>query len=89
MRPDIVWFGEYLDPAIESAAREAIADCDLFLAIGTSGAIWPVAGYVDIALARGARTVLVNLELPANANRFAEVHLGKSADLLPRLLPGG
>jgi NAD-dependent deacetylase len=89
LRPDIVWFGEYLDPAIESAAREAIADCDLFLAIGTSGAVWPVAGYVDIALARGARTVLVNLELPANANRFAEVHLGKSADLLPRLLPGG
>ncbi len=88
LRPDIVWFGEYLDPAVESAAREAIADCDLFLAVGTSGAVWPVAGYVDIALARGARTVLVNLEAPANVSRFSEVHLGKSAELLPLLLPG-
>ncbi len=89
LRPHIVWFGEYLDPAVESAAREAIADCDLFLAVGTSGAVWPVAGYVEIALARGARTVLVNLEPPANASRFAEIHLGKAAELLPVLLPAG
>jgi NAD-dependent deacetylase len=88
LRPDIVWFGEYLDPAIESAAREAIADCDLFLAVGTSGAVWPVAGYVEIALARGALTVLVNLERPENVSRFSEVHLGKAAELLPLLLPG-
>lgn len=88
LRPHIVWFGEYLDPAIESAAREAIADCDVFLAVGTSGAVWPVAGYVEIAVARGARTVLVNLEPPANASRFRDVFLGKAAELLPRLLPG-
>lgn len=89
LRPDVVWFGEYLDPAVESAAREAIADCDVFLAVGTSGAVWPVAGYVEIALARGARTVLVNLEAPANVSRFAEIHLGKAAELLPKLLPRG
>lgn len=86
LRPDIVWFGEMLPPDVESAAREAIADCDLFIAVGTSGAVWPVAGYVQIAATRGARTVLVNLEAPSNARWFDEFRQGKAAELLPELL---
>jgi NAD-dependent deacetylase len=87
LRPDIVWFGEFLDPAIESSAREAIADCDLFVAVGTSGVVYPVAGYVEIAAHRGARTVLVNLEEPANRHWFREFHGGPSALVLPALFP--
>lgn len=85
-RPNVVWFGEYLDPAVESAARHAIADCDLFLAVGTSGVVWPVAGYVMLAGQLGARTVLANLETPENRSSFREVYLGKAGEVVPVLL---
>lgn len=86
LRPDVVWFEEYLDPAIEVAARQAIGDCDLFIAVGTSGVVYPVAGYVELAGMSGARTVLVNLEAPANLRRFDAFFQGKAAELLPVLL---
>lgn len=88
LRPNVVWFGEYLDPAIESMARTAIADCDLFITVGTSGNVYPVAGYVDIANDRGARTVLVNLEAPVNRNRYGQFYEGPAGVVLPRLLDG-
>ncbi len=86
LRPNIVWFGEYLDPAVESAAREAIAGCDLFLTIGTSGVVWPVAGYAMLASELGARTVLANLEAPDNLSNFREVYLGPAGKTVPILL---
>jgi NAD-dependent deacetylase len=86
LRPDVVWFGEYLNPVVEAAARSAIGRCDLFIAAGTSGSVWPAAGYVELARAAGARTVLVNLDPPDNVRAFDEFHRGKAAEILPSLL---
>lgn len=86
MRPDVVWFGEYLDPIIETKARRAVMNCDIFMAVGTSGAVWPAAGYVEIARAAGARTVIVNLDPPENLRAFDEFHQGKASQILPLLL---
>ena len=85
-RPNVVWFGEFLDPAVESAARHAITDCDLFLAVGTSGVVWPVAGYAMLAHQLGARTVLANLEVSDNLSSFREVYLGKASEVVSVLL---
>lgn len=86
LRPDVVWFGEYLDAQLERQARLAIAECDIFLAVGTSGVVYPVAGYVEIAAAVGAWRILVNLEVPSNAQSFNSFFQGKSGELLPVLL---
>ena len=90
LRPDIVWFGEALDPASlgrvfgfmdRGASRRLV-----FLAAGTSGVGWPAAGLVDEAKARGAETWLVNLEPPENARRFDRRVAGPSGQVLPALL---
>lgn len=86
LRPHVVWFGEYLDPALEQASRDAVLDCDVFIAVGTSGVVYPAAGYVFAASSVGARTVLVNLDPPENLSRFNEFHPGKAAEILPTLL---
>ena len=64
----------------------AVEQSDLFIVIGSSGHVYPAAGLVNIAHQAGARTVLVNLEAPLNADAFDEVHLGKAGELLPVLL---
>lgn len=86
LRPDVVWFGEYLDPEMERQARLAIAECDVFMAVGTSGLVYPVAGYVEIASAMGVPRVLVNLEPPANVRAFTSFYQGKAGEVLLRLL---
>jgi NAD-dependent deacetylase len=91
LRPDIVWFGEHLDPAhlerVDAFIEEAGSRL-IFLAAGTSGAVWPAAGMVDLARGAGGKTWLVNLEEPDNASRFHHVLTGKSGELLPELLGG-
>jgi NAD-dependent deacetylase len=57
-----VYFGQALDAAVLDAAGEAAADCDVFLAVGTSLGVYPAAGLVDVAAAHGARVVVVNGE---------------------------
>ena len=57
-----VSFGQELDERVLAAAAEAAADCDVFLAVGTSLQVWPVAGLTEIAVAHGARVVIVNAE---------------------------
>lgn len=92
LRPAIVWFEEMLDPKdVETVgafmASAAAADAPLlFLAIGTSGTVWPVAGYVEYAKALGASTWLANLERPDNAAAFDHVVKGPATRLVPRLL---
>ena len=71
LRPDVVWFGEMLDPAILRHADAALA-CDLFLAVGTSAVVYPAAGFLDEARARGAFTAEVNPEATGASGR---VHL--------------
>ena len=86
-RPDIVLFGESLSVAAEHGAKRALRDCDLFIAVGTSGLVSPAAGFVRSAKYEGARTILVNLEPtdPANAY-FDDELLGRAELLLPELL---
>lgn len=88
LRPHIVWFGENLDPAvlarIETFMVEARARL-IFLAVGTSGLVWPAAGLVDETRALGGTSYLVNLEAPANVTHFDHVALGPAATQLPAL----
>ncbi|HEU0033250.1 MAG TPA: NAD-dependent deacylase [Kofleriaceae bacterium] len=88
LRPDIVWFGERI--AAEALARiEAFVERAgarlRFLAVGTSGLVYPAAGLVDVVRARGGRSWLVNADAPANVQQFDEVALGRAGTLLPQL----
>ena len=90
LRPDIVWFGEMLDPshlqAIDSFMRRAAGSPFVFIAAGTSGAVWPAAGLVNLARSLGASTLLVNAEPAENTARFHQFVQAKSAEALPALL---
>lgn len=92
LRPAVVWFGEALDEAQLAAVHRFLEGWQgarlVFLAAGTSGAVWPAAGFVDLAKARGAETWLVNAEQADNAGRFDHVLQGPSGTLLPSLLGG-
>lgn len=87
LRPDIVLFGEAIDGAADWTVNRALRDCDLFIAVGTSGLVTPAANYVRGAAYAGARTLLVNLEpmVPPNP-AFQEQLLGPAEVVLPRLL---
>ena len=84
LRPDIVWFGEM--PMYMPQIEQALADCDLFIAIGTSGHVYPAAGFVSVARAAGAHTVELNLAPSHGQNYFAEHHYGPASDIVPRFL---
>ncbi|WP_174803961.1 NAD-dependent deacylase [Martelella limonii] len=75
LRPDIVWFGEM--PYDMDAIEEALGNAALFVAIGTSGTVYPAAGFVMAAASAGARTVEINLE--ATGNDLFEDHITGSA----------
>ena len=62
LRPAVVWFGEMLPTDALAAADHACEHCDLLLSIGTSATVFPAAGYIQVAMAAGARTVEVNPE---------------------------
>ncbi|GAA4044288.1 NAD-dependent deacylase [Parerythrobacter jejuensis] len=81
LRPDVVWFGEmpYQMDRIYSALREA----DLFVSIGTSGAVYPAAGFVRDARDLGARTLELNLERSEGSAWFHESRQGKAGELVP------
>lgn len=92
LRPDIVWFGELLDPAASRRVDAFMTEAGrpgrrfVFLAAGTSGIVYPAAGYVDAARWHGAETWLANLDPAANAGRFDLVVEGPAGVVLPRLL---
>ncbi len=90
LRPNIVWFGEMLDPRhlarIETFLHEGKAGPLVYLAVGTSGLVYPAAGLVSAARAHGARTWLVNADAPDNVQAFDEFVQGPSGRLLPELL---
>jgi NAD-dependent deacetylase len=83
LRPHIVWFGEM--PLEMDAITAALESADTFVAIGTSGQVYPAAGFVQIAAHAGARTIEVNLESSANFSLFAECRLGRAGLRVPEL----
>lgn len=90
LRPHIVWFGEHLDPEhfrrVDAFMSGAEPKSLVFLAVGTSGVVYPAAGLVDLAKAHGAQTWLVNAEPADNHSSFDLFVRGKSAELLPVIL---
>jgi NAD-dependent deacetylase len=86
MRPGVVLFDEPLPVEAEWGAKMSLRDCDLFLAVGTSGSVSPASNFVRSAEYFGARTIYVNLEpmVPHNP-AFKELFLGRAEELLPRL----
>jgi NAD-dependent deacetylase len=90
MRPDIVWFGEM--PYQMERIETALAACDLFISIGTSGNVYPAAGFVAGARRSGAYTVELNLEPSEGADRFHDAIHGPATQVVPvfveRLLAG-
>lgn len=87
LRPDVVLFGEAIPSHPQWTVKRALRDCDLFIAIGTSGLVSPAANYVRGAEYAGARTILVNLEpMDPPHPAFKEQYLGRAEDTVPRLL---
>ena len=82
LRPHIVWFGEM--PFYMERISAALASCDLFIAIGTSGNVYPAAGFYETARGAGAHTVEINLE--ATGSRFDEHIYGKASETVPEYL---
>ncbi len=82
MRPHVVWFGEM--PLRMEEIHAALRCCDLFVAIGTSGNVYPAAGFVDAAIAAGARTVELNLEPSAVESAFEEKIYGNASRIVPQ-----
>lgn len=86
VRPDVVMFGEYLDERVIASAELAAARCDALLAVGTSAVVWPAAGLIEKAKARGARIGIVNAER-IDLAELADVDvLGRAEELLPALV---
>ena len=84
LRPAVVWFGEM--PIGLGRIFAALEDCDLFVTVGSSGAVYPAAGFVSHLRTIGrARCIYVGLEKPENAHSFDECRLGKAGELLPKL----
>jgi len=81
LRPDIVFFGEM--PYALDRIDAALARADLFVSIGTSGAVYPAAGYVQTARYHGARTLELNLDPSAGSIFFDETRLGRAGELVP------
>jgi NAD-dependent deacetylase len=81
LRPHVVWFGEM--PLYLDRIYDAVADCDLFVSIGTSGSVYPAAGLVQEANTVGARTCELNLEPSENAYAFDERRYGPATEIVP------
>lgn len=84
MRPDIVWFGEM--PYHMDAIEKKLLNADLFLSIGTSGNVYPAAGFVRTAAFSGAKTVEINLEPSQNAYEFTHGIYGKAGTEVPKFV---
>jgi NAD-dependent deacetylase len=81
LRPDVVWFGEM--PYQMGRIYRALESCDLFVSIGTSGAVYPAAGFVQEARSAGAHTLELNLEPSEGSRLFHESRLGPASAVVP------
>jgi len=81
LRPDVVWFGEM--PYAMERIYAALTEADLFISIGTSGNVYPAAGFVAVARENGAHTVELNLEPSDGANLFQEAIHGPATQVVP------
>lgn len=83
MRPDVVWFGEV--PEYLDRIEQALLNCDIFVAVGTSGVVYPAAGFAAVAHANGATCIEVN-PAPSGSPHFDEIVARTSEDALPHMV---
>jgi len=84
LRPDIVWFGEM--PMHMDTIYKALENCDLFISIGTSGHVYPAAGFVELASSCGALTVELNLEPSKKESAFDHHIYGAASEVVPEFV---
>ncbi len=85
-RPGVVWFGEGLPEDVWARSVRAAEECDVFLVVGTSAAVYPAAGLARVARGAGARVMEVNVE-ESGVSAVAEFCLrGKAAEVVPELV---
>lgn len=82
LRPAVVWFGEM--PRHMERIETALSQADEFVAIGSSGTVYPAAGFASVAHAHGARTLLINLEAAENEAVFDQHCYGPAVELVPQ-----
>ena len=86
IRPDVVWFGEFLPMEIFGRAEAASKRCDVFLCVGTSAVVYPAASLPFAALNHGAYVVEINPEYTDLSSQVQETILGPSGEILPSLV---
>ena len=74
LRPDIIWFNDMLDPDIIGRSNEIISYCDLFISIGTSGVVWPAAGYPQLARSSGALCIEINPDPSEQSHMYDRIY---------------
>jgi len=84
LRPHIVWFNEM--PLQLPEIEKALTQCDVFIAIGTSGHVYPASGFLHTARLNGSHTIGINLDPPENVYFFDEFFQGKAGEILPHLV---
>lgn len=84
LRPHIVWFGEM--PFEMEHIHYALSKADLFIAIGTSGNVYPAANFVEIAKNHGAQSIELNLEPTKGSTLFDQAYYGKAGTIVPRYI---
>jgi NAD-dependent deacetylase len=85
LRPDITWFGDMLDQDVISEATIVIRQCDLFISIGTSGVVWPAAGFPKVARESGAYCIEINPEPNEMSSLYNETVRETAGVALPQL----
>jgi NAD-dependent deacetylase len=86
LRPDIIWFGDMLDQGVMSEAIETIQRCNLFISIGTSGVVYPAAGFPQYAKENNARCIEINPEANEMSFFYDEAIRDSAGKALPKLL---
>jgi NAD-dependent deacetylase len=86
LRPHVVWFGEM--PLSMPVIDQALAEADLFVSIGTSGNVYPAAGFIAEARSAGIRTLELNLEPSEGIQLFDEARQGRASVLVPAFVDG-
>lgn len=86
LRPHVVWFGEM--PLYMDDIQDHLLSCDIFVAIGTSGQVYPAAGFVELARAAGAHTIEMNLDVSAATSQFDEIQRGPATKTVTEWVEG-
>ncbi len=84
LRPHIVWFGE--EPLFMDEIYSALLKADYFISIGTSGTVYPAAGFVEVANQSGAKTIQLNLAPSQGESQFQEKIYGQASIVVPQFV---